>query len=317
VTARGVDLAALWEALYSFRVDAFTAISSRSMQATTERVALLAGYFVLAGIGIVLAMFLLGLRGASAGHPHVRFAATGMLVADLVPVVLGGGYWSSYLVPVVAETLIAVALLSGRSLRLAAAACLFSSVVSLAVFTALVLSGSSAPTRRYVGEAIGAASRPGDSVVTIYGAADLVQASGLEAPYPYLWSLPIRVFDPDLQRMRGLLASSARPTWVAVMLPPNSWKLDDRRQLRSLLDLRYREVGVHCGVRVLLREDVRRPSLETVDCDRPYRLTRAGFARGGPSPNVDATHPPRPDRIPWWARAETRTHHGLVPLPVR
>jgi hypothetical protein len=278
----GVEPATVWHTLYTFREDAISAISSRSLGSVAGRVSLLAVYFVASGIGIVLAGFALRLRTLWAELPHVTVAVTALAAADLVPIILGGAYWSSYLVPLLVATILAVGLLTGRVRRFAVPVTAAAAVAALVGFTVLVGSGIAAPTRHYVGEAIGQAARPGDTMVSVYGSPDLVQSSGLDTPYPYLWSLPVRVLDPELRRLRGLLGGPQRPTWVAQPLPLNSWKLDDKERLRSVLEANYRSLGELCGIRVWLRNDVRRSAWPPVDCHRPFLLARvAAVANGG------------------------------------
>ena len=49
-----------------------------------------------------------------------------------------------------------------------------------------------------------------------FGAANILQATGLVSPYPDLWSLPVRVHDPDLADLTALLDGDDRPTWMVV-----------------------------------------------------------------------------------------------------
>ena len=50
---------------------------------------------------------------------------------------------------------------------------------------------------------------PGDTATVLYGAPNILQASGLASPYPELWSLPVRVRDPQLTQLRTVLEFSA------------------------------------------------------------------------------------------------------------
>jgi hypothetical protein len=58
--------------------------------------------------------------------------------------------------------------------------------------------------------------RPGDTAVVAFGAPNILEATGLTSPYADLWSLPVRVHDPDLVRLTAVLDSADRPTWVVV-----------------------------------------------------------------------------------------------------
>ena len=59
---------------------------------------------------------------------------------------------------------------------------------------------------------LAATRRAGDSAVVVLGAANILRDADLEAPYPYLWSLPARVRDADLATLDGCSrATSGRP----------------------------------------------------------------------------------------------------------
>ena len=66
-------------------------------------------------------------------------------------------------------------------------------------------------------------ARPGDTVVVAFGHADIVEASGLGSPYPYLWTLPAFVEDPHLRALDRLLASPAAPRWFVAGGDLSQW----------------------------------------------------------------------------------------------
>ena len=49
-----------------------------------------------------------------------------------------------------------------------------------------------------------------------FGGANILRETGLRSPYPDLWSLPVRVHDPELDDLTALLAGPDRPTWLVV-----------------------------------------------------------------------------------------------------
>jgi len=78
--------------------------------------------------------------------------------------------------------------------------------------------------------------------VVVFGAANVVHDAQLDAPYPYLWSLPARVRDADLSTLVGLLRSDDRPTWVLVARSSvEAWDLDFSTA-QSELDQDYEQV---------------------------------------------------------------------------
>jgi hypothetical protein len=148
------------------------------------------------------------------------------------------------------------ALVGGIMIRRLAVFAALSAVVGCAVVTLgyLVLPWTSWPQQ--VGAWLEASSTHSDTVVVLYGSASVVESSGLESPYPYLWSLPVRVLDPDLTRLRATVAGSDAPTWVVEAMGANSWDIDEEHRLRGVVEDRYRLVGEVCDREVWLRRDL-------------------------------------------------------------
>jgi hypothetical protein len=84
----------------------------------------------------------------------------------------------------------------------------------------------------------------GDTAVVVLGAANVIRDARLEAPYPFLWSLPARVRDADLSTLDGLLRSDGRPEWVLVAhRSVRDWGLDFSTA-RAELEADYEQVAV-------------------------------------------------------------------------
>jgi hypothetical protein len=185
-------------------------------------------------------------------------------------VVVSGSFWHAYLVPLVPD----VALLAGlaasctppaRALtRFVAALTVVAAVTAYAGFAQerLVSPTPSGPTQ--LGHAISLVSGRDDTIVSLYGNAELVEASGLPSPYRHLWSLPMRTLDPDQDELRSVLSGPQAPTWVVAVLPLDSWHIDSDRRLRDLLMQRYRLLTPRCGPLLWLRDDTirARPKLD-------------------------------------------------------
>ena len=59
-------------------------------------------------------------------------------------------------------------------------------------------------------------------MVVLYGQAAIYETSRLHPAYPFMWTLPMRVLDPDLADLRALLSGPDAPTFVvAESRPPN------------------------------------------------------------------------------------------------
>ncbi|MGH3334508.1 MAG: hypothetical protein ACRDOZ_01730 [Nocardioides sp.] len=262
-----VRLEVLWHAIYGFRIDALSVVTGGSANGPAERGLLLLGIGVATGMAFVLAGVVFHARRLSHFSATLLVATLSVVVLDLGGLWLGGSLWRQYLfVLIPGLTLCAILLLAvrvevarrARALVVLAAA---TSVVSSVLWASLYTAGVAPAFETHSGSAIAAAAAPGDTIVVYGGRADLVLASGLESPYPYLWSLPMRTLDPELEGLRGLLAGPDAPTWVVMMAPGYSW---DRlgESIRPVLDARYAVHGRVCrGRYVYLLNDVDRPPL--------------------------------------------------------
>lgn len=268
--AYGVGPGALWEALYAFRATSLHVISAGHRAAPRRRAQQLVG--VGSGlIPVVLVHFATAWRRLLRGEGAP--AAVGlMIVAGLPAIALGGSYWVHYLLELVPAAALAAALLSGSATSRHWGAPVLALVVTSAVLSTTVTavradraqaSGTSAScagsrASAATGRWLAASAAPADTVLTVYGDATVVQTSGLRPASPYLWSLPVRVFDRHLNDLTAALSGRHAATWVVITLPPRSWGLDARDQLEQALAAGYQPVGAVCGQRVYLRSGAQR-----------------------------------------------------------
>jgi hypothetical protein len=108
-----------------------------------------------------------------------------------------------------------------------------------------------------VGQAVGRAADTGDTIITASGHADVIGASGLRSPYPYLWSLPARTLDPRLRAFDGAIAGPDAATWVVGWSSLASFGAAGRTT-EHLLGTRYHPVADLHGVTVYLLDGVTR-----------------------------------------------------------
>lgn len=272
----GVRVASMWEMIYGFRTDAFDVITRGHTDAPLTRVRDLLLLFVGSGMGVLIVLFLASLRRTFTIRPAVTPAVVAMLAVDVAGIVLGGSYWTPYLVALVPATVLCVVLVlvSDSLARLVKASVVYAAVASallLAYFGFTHVTGRSESTHAtYTGQAVGDVAQPDDTILVLYGAPEVVRASGLESPYPYLWSLPVRTLDPDLTLLRATIHGADAPEWIVQRSGLNAWGLDDRRQLRDLLRSKYVVSGRACERRVWRLETAQRPALPRVDCRRPW-----------------------------------------------
>ena len=249
--AHGTSLGGVLYAMYPFRLQVTSALSWRRL-ADLGLAATLSGLMVL-----IVWTAVAGTRRRYRDALVVSLLA--VLAFDIFSVVAGGNFWLHYLiqpcVPVAALTGILVA--RGSWLRLVALALV---PLTLAAWIVLVLSPLQTAEEQ-VGRAIGNAARPGDSLVTLWGHANVGRAARLPSPYPYLWVLPARGRDPGATDLKQLLAGEAAPTWLVTWNRPR----DSGRpgSLGWTISSGYRKVATICGRAVYVRRDVHRPPPET------------------------------------------------------
>jgi hypothetical protein len=260
--AHGTSPLAVYQATYPFRIQAGHVMAATPGEAADIRLSRLGLGFLLTGAPLVLAAFVVLAVRRGAKHPVMwALAAAGAYAG--ASILAGGSYWSHYLiqaVPVVALAAGAVAagvvsVRAVRGSRVLVAVVVASAVVALA---ASLASPPPAPGA-VVGKALAASARPGDTVLSAFGDADIPLATGMSSPYPYLWSLPSRALDPDMTLLRGLLAGPDAPTWIVVRGP----KTMDRLRVHgaaALIESHYRVVGQLCNRSIYLLRGVDRPA---------------------------------------------------------
>ncbi|WP_182524452.1 hypothetical protein [Nocardioides dongkuii] len=217
---RGTDPVALWEAVVEFRGAAAATIVSSATDTTTRRLLGLVGAFVGSGAPfLVLALGRAVRRPARDDVPvDLRWPAVAVLAWELVAVYLGGSYWLHYLTGLVPGIVLLAAAAAQRPVlprRALAWSYGFAAASSLAVvgFVAVhPVERPEEPVIAYLRDRV----EPGDTGMVAFGAANILEAVDLHSPYPDLWSLPVRVRDPDLEELAAVLAGSDRPTWLIV-----------------------------------------------------------------------------------------------------
>ncbi len=107
-----------------------------------------------------------------------------------------------------------------------------------------------------IGLAVGKVAEPGDSLVTVWGRANVGFAAGLASPYPYLWVVPALARDPGAAQLKALLASDRAPTWLVTWRRPRD--VDREGSLGAVIAMNYRKAARICGRAVYVRWDVRR-----------------------------------------------------------
>lgn len=272
--AHGTSPLGVYEATYPFRIHAGQVLSQIPGNTADLRLSRLGASAVLSGALLVLVAFgVLVVRRALRGPVVWALVVSGAFA--VASILAGGSYWLHYLVqtvPVVALAAGAIAAApnaaEGRrrwverwSERWAAG---LSGIVAASAVVALAVSliHPAPDPGSVVGKALAGSTQPGDTVLSAFGDADILRATGMTSPYPYLWSLPSRTLDPDMALLRGLLAGPDAPTWIVVRGSGTMARLG-AHGVAAMIQTRYRVVGDVCGRSIYLLKGLSRPTVDT------------------------------------------------------
>jgi 4-amino-4-deoxy-L-arabinose transferase-like glycosyltransferase len=260
--AHGTSPLGVYEATYPFRLHAGRVLLATASERTGIRLDRLGTAAVLSGmVPVLLGFVVLAVRRTRAAAEGWGIVAATVFAA--ASIVSGGSYWLHYLVqaiPVTALGLGALASVRRPATRLATPMLAAGVVVSAVVSLVAVVGHQQANPGAVVSRSLESAARPGDTMISAFGDGDIVQATGMSSPYPFLWSLPTRTLDPDLTLMRGVLAGPEAPTWFVVR-GRHTLSILAAHGVAPLVDERYRLVGDVCSRYVYLRKGVTRPPL--------------------------------------------------------
>ncbi|WP_344305279.1 hypothetical protein [Nocardioides bigeumensis] len=261
VVIDGPGLRVLWDTLYAFRVTASAVIADQDASAPTRRLLTLPFLGLVSGLLMIVGVGSWRLRRRLAARDPVVVAGLAMLAAEVAGVLLGGSYWSHYLVGLLPGAVLWMALLVNgprgrvRVLVATVGVALGSTLVSSAVAVIPATPGDRSDEAALVAW-LDSAARPGDTGAVTWGHPQLLEASGLLPRSPLIWSLPQRTLDPDLHRFKKMLSGRRAPTWVLVWNPVDSWDLDVGGKATLTLIAHYRFIRYVCDVGVYVRRDV-------------------------------------------------------------
>lgn len=260
----GTSLRGVFDAMYPFRVRAGEVIAAGGGGHASARLAGLAMVAVTSMIVPLMGLAALDVVRRRHRDP-MAWAVLALLLFATGSVLMGGSFWRHYLIQmIVPVSLVAGSLAADRRW-------LPRSVVALAVVSAVtVWAGSLAAPQgsddHAAGSAVAGAARPADTIVNLYGRADVVEASGLSSPYEHLWSLPVKTLDPRLSELDSVLVGPDAPTWLVTGPSVRSWGLTTQATT-TIIRHDYRRVDTVCGRTIYLRDGVDRPTPHPVtDC---------------------------------------------------
>jgi hypothetical protein len=258
-------------AMLRFRLDGLTALAASPGGLTGRLTERMVVPFVASGLVLVLIWAWPGLRGLR-DRSVLAWALAGWGLGGLAGVLAGGSYWSHYLIELVpfAVTCGALGLARASALRARCTAAVLGglAVGGLALGPALSTDAAAEGRAATVGTFVRHAARRSDTVYVRYAQANVLYYSALRTPYPYAWSLMLRTVPSAQPRLRALLHSRARPTWVVAWEHDTAYGLDRDGATARLLARHYRPVATVCGHDILLADGVTRrlPPIPG-DCD--------------------------------------------------
>lgn len=269
--SRGTSLAGLWDAVVTFRLHASAVISGSASDATSIRLDRLLLSLAVTGAPVIIGLLIVRLRRRDErSGVDLRVPALVVLTWECIAVLAGGSYWLHYLILLIPGLALAVAAICaapsatpdpvpGRQPAPRSSGVVpWDLLAALSYVVAAALVATVAVAARTSGAHhagplvlwLSTHQQPGDTAVVAYGHPDILRASGMASPYPELWSLPVRVRDPDLKALTAVLAGASRPDWVITTGDSLAgWGIDPTTAQVDL-GLRYRYVGDIDGYRV-------------------------------------------------------------------
>jgi hypothetical protein len=242
---RGTEPTLLWNALVTFRGEATAVIQSSSSSSTSARFVELLAAAALSGAPLLLTVMLLRLRRKALTDraPDLRYPALMLLLWEVVAVGAGGSYWLHYLIGLVPGLVLVSVAAAQRPPQLrrwtaavVALTCLSAGVATATAAVNVPLYSSDAAVAAY----LRAHDTPRDTVVVGFGHPNIVWDSGMRSPYHLLWSLEVRVRDPQLHQLTHVMSGPHAPTWIVVNGSSlATWGVDPT-SAETVLDQRYR-----------------------------------------------------------------------------
>lgn len=268
----GTSVVGVYDAMYPFRLRAShvsAVLTSPSLQHRLDRLVL---QWLVSAVPLLMVAFTVAVLGRRLRGP-VAPALLATMVFGTASILAGGSYWPHYLVELVVPVALGTGLLATTRRRLTSSLVAVVAVLAAAAWGGVLVMRIVTPGA-VVGSAIARSAHPRDTLVTVFGNANVVRTSGLRSPYPYLWALPARILDPRMRILDRVLSGSHHPTWVvAENRSVPAWL--NRGVVGAVLQHDYRAVGRVCGKIVYLHDGQHRRPLVGTCTHSPSALARA------------------------------------------
>jgi hypothetical protein len=244
-STRGTSPADLWHAVVVFRYHATELIGSNISDERADRLLLVVEGFFLSGCGVVLVV--LAPVVANAAHDQLEPArylalpAIAMAAWEVIAAGISGSYWLHYitgLIPgVVLLVILAAPLARWRTFVVAGVG--LALAVNAGVWAYRIADPPQSAEDALVSNYLLSRSSPGDRAIIGFGHPNVLAGTGLRNPYPYLWSLPMRVHDPHLREARRVLSGPEAPRWFVVHSDSPRWWSDEAKEARDYVSRHY------------------------------------------------------------------------------
>lgn len=248
--AHGTTVSGVFDAMYPFRLRAGRAMAREENPASVSRMLMLGVSWIACGGAIMMLLVGRATWTRRLVGP-VEWALVAVLGYDVVSVALGGSYWHHYLILFVVPLAVLTGVMAARSVPGVRAVTVVAAVVAAAMWVYVLPTASHGTAGTATGHAIAKVARPGDTLITLWGHSDVNRGAGLPSPYPYLWSLPAHIQDPDAAILDRVLAGPEAPVWLVTWRPEN-FPRNLALSTVKLIDLRYRLVADLNGRSVFL-----------------------------------------------------------------
>ena len=250
----GVDLDALWYAVYGFRFDAAGVLANGSAESETVRAGLLVVSALGAGMLLVIGGFVVHIRGEWEDDAPLTAAVAAMLLVDVAGLVLGGSFWRDYLFPLLPATALCAALLARRrsrrgvAMRAVIAAAAVSTVRAAGRVGRLQRAGPPGVRRgrHRRGDARGRSSRATPSSSSA-GAPTSRSPAACPRRTSTCGACRCAPWTPTSLELEAVVSGPDAPTWIVEWVPFTTWTEKDGAELAALVDERYEPHGAGCG----------------------------------------------------------------------
>jgi hypothetical protein len=259
---RGSSLSGLWEAIVAFRFHASALIGTYISETRAERIGILLAAFAISGAAAALAVtvpMVLGEEGRKRPRIGVlAVPAVAMVIWELAGVAFGGSYWLHYLTGLVPGVVLLVILAGSleRRRKLLTAGVILGTVANAGVWAYRVNDPPHTGEDARVGAYLRQHSSPGDSLLVGFGHSNVYVDAEMRGPYPYMWSLPNRVRDPELRLAERVLSGPNAPDWVTMHDQTVIFWAEAGRETRHLVKENYVRHGRIGGWHVWERQPV-------------------------------------------------------------